>query len=315
MTESNSPDPTRPVAPLTPLTPATPGAPEAGPPLTAPEPEGVAFHERVVAGRGRSTATRVGVITGSALLVLVGVVAAMGASPSPSSIPASASARTRRPARAARPPPVVRPRQTRTRSSVSRGTAGALGKGFRGGFPGIGVGRHDITITAIDGSSLALGPRTAGHGASSHGHDDHHQSRRHDHPRRSGRRYDPVPPGASGRRHVQRDGHRGRAADGRRRDHRHRREHHHHHPARWHDPRPSTSTPTRPPCGSDSGSLSDLKVEAGIIAQGTQRSDGSLDAASIRSGFKDGPGRHGFPDGFGPDKDPAASPAPSSGAS
>ena len=89
MTESNSPDPTRPVAPLTPLT----GRPRPRPRSWAathgaPEPEGVAFHERVVAGRGRSTATRVGATTGSALLVLVGVVAAMGASPSPSSIPA-----------------------------------------------------------------------------------------------------------------------------------------------------------------------------------------------------------------------------------
>jgi Domain of unknown function (DUF5666) len=68
------------------------------------------------------------------------------------------------------------------------------------------------------------------------------------------------------------------------------------------------------------GSLSDLKVGAVIVAQGTQRSDGSLDADVVGSGpmggFKDGGGHHGFPDGLGgPDKDPAASPAPSSGAS
>jgi hypothetical protein len=60
------------------------------------------------------------------------------------------------------------------------------------------------------------------------------------------------------------------------------------------------------------GSLSDVKVGAVVVAEGTQRTDGSLDAAVVRSGqlkpFRGGPG-------FGRDHGPkpgAASPAPSS---
>ena len=61
------------------------------------------------------------------------------------------------------------------------------------------------------------------------------------------------------------------------------------------------------------GALSDIKVGSFIIAEGTQRSDGSLDAAAIHAGDRGikGPGfpggRH-LPDGQAPD----ASPAPSS---
>jgi Domain of unknown function (DUF5666) len=71
--------------------------------------------------------------------------------------------------------------------------------------------------------------------------------------------------------------------------------------------------------------LKDLAVDDVIIAQGTQRSDGSLDAASIAGGhlpsFDGGPGKFGFP-GF-PDwhgdkvpdgAAPSASPAPSTSA-
>src|SRR4051794_37717339 len=91
MTESNDTSPTQPVptSPLTPLTPASGSTSQDVGPITAPDP-GAAFQERVSPGHGRSTATRVGVITGSALLVLVGVAAAMGASPAPSTDPTSA---------------------------------------------------------------------------------------------------------------------------------------------------------------------------------------------------------------------------------
>ena len=88
MTESNDTSPTQPVptAPLTPLTPASmPIVQDLGP-ITAPKP-GIAFHERVTPGRGRSTATRVGVITRSPQLVQVGVAPAKGASPNPTSDP------------------------------------------------------------------------------------------------------------------------------------------------------------------------------------------------------------------------------------
>ena len=62
------------------------------------------------------------------------------------------------------------------------------------------------------------------------------------------------------------------------------------------------------------GSLSDLKVGSFVVAEGTQRADGSLDAAAIRAGeirF----GGPGFPGGHDDGKGPKASPAPSSGAS
>ena len=44
--------------------------------------------------------------------------------------------------------------------------------------------------------------------------------------------------------------------------------------------------------------LSDIKVDAFVIAQGTQRADGSLDAEAVHSGFGmgfgwGGDGRHG----------------------
>jgi hypothetical protein len=64
--------------------------------------------------------------------------------------------------------------------------------------------------------------------------------------------------------------------------------------------------------GGSSGSLSDIKVGSVVIAEGTQRSDGSLDAQAVRGGqmrpFGPGPG---FKGGRGP-KPGAASPAPSS---
>ncbi len=61
------------------------------------------------------------------------------------------------------------------------------------------------------------------------------------------------------------------------------------------------------------GALSDIKVGSFIVAEGTQRTDGSLDAAAIHAGDRGlkGPGfpggRH-LPDG----QDPNASPSPSS---
>ncbi len=72
-----------------------------------------------------------------------------------------------------------------------------------------------------------------------------------------------------------------------------------------------------------SGALSDLKVGTFIVAQGTQRADGSLDAAAINGGFDLSgglpgfQGKPGFPGGFGGhgDQKPDASPAPSSSAS
>jgi hypothetical protein len=64
--------------------------------------------------------------------------------------------------------------------------------------------------------------------------------------------------------------------------------------------------------------LSDIKVDAFIVAEGTQRSDGSLDAAAVRAGFggkivPNGPsfGKPGFPGGRRGTEGPKHSPAPS----
>jgi hypothetical protein len=66
------------------------------------------------------------------------------------------------------------------------------------------------------------------------------------------------------------------------------------------------------------GKLSDIKVDAFIVAEGTQRSDGSLDAAAVRAGFggkivPNGPsfGKPGFPGGRRGTEGPKHSPAPS----
>ena len=62
--------------------------------------------------------------------------------------------------------------------------------------------------------------------------------------------------------------------------------------------------------GDDTPALSDIKVGDVIIASGTQRTDGSLDAEGVAAG---GPGRGDWFGGHGPrgDKTPNASPAPS----
>jgi hypothetical protein len=57
------------------------------------------------------------------------------------------------------------------------------------------------------------------------------------------------------------------------------------------------------------GALSDVKVGSIVIAEGTQRADGSLDATRVGTGFERGPGKvRDHLNG----KDGAASPAPSS---
>jgi len=60
--------------------------------------------------------------------------------------------------------------------------------------------------------------------------------------------------------------------------------------------------------------LADIKVGMFLVAEGTQNSDGSLTATTVRAGDHDGPGGHGF--GHGPDGDhdgqhPNATAAPS----
>lgn len=310
MTGSNDINPTEPVAPLTP----TPVVPVAGP---VTEPEGAAFLERVTTGAGRSTATRVGVITGSALLVLVGVAAAMGASPSPSTDPTSAvgadpSAGASAPAPAASTDP-----GTKTQNGTQPGHMGGMGGfGMRGG-PGMGVGFRDITITAVDGSSLSVktddgwtrtitvtdtttitkGGATIAVGDLAVGDQIRFQQNRATDGTYTVTAIAVVLPTVAGQISAI-DGNtititqRGGTT------------------ATVH----VTGATTYRIAGA-AGSLSDLKVGAVIVAEGTQRADGSLDAATVGAGFDKG-GMHGpgFPDGDG-DHGPAASPAPSSGAS
>ena len=65
--------------------------------------------------------------------------------------------------------------------------------------------------------------------------------------------------------------------------------------------------------------LSDIKVGAFVMAEGTLRTDGSLDADVVGSGFHGGPGMgghgggpHGGPDNDADDAAPSASPSASS---
>ena len=53
--------------------------------------------------------------------------------------------------------------------------------------------------------------------------------------------------------------------------------------------------------GVTTATLSDIKVGNFVVAQGTLRTDGSLDAATVASGFHGGPGRGGHGHGMGPD--------------
>jgi hypothetical protein len=310
-TSDTDTSPSAPPAAVTPLTPAPQGT---GPrPLAAPE--GVEFQERVRPTRGRSTTTRVGVITGSALLVLVGVAAAMGASASPATESASSVGAD---------PTAVAPAATPDRNAGRPWRAGPMGvmpgMGFHDGTAGIGIGFHDITITAIDKPTISLATDdgwkrtitvtdattiTKG-GAAIAFTDlavgDKIQFRQE---RATDGTYTVtaiavVLPTIAGQ--IS-------AIDG------------------------TTITVTQPggttatihvdanttySLAGRAGSLSDLKVGSVVVAAGTQRSDGSLDAASIRGGFD--PNRFrgpGFPDGLGGghDQDQDASPAPSTSAS
>jgi hypothetical protein len=105
------------------------------------EPDQIEFHERVTATGGRpaarSMATRAGIVLGSAALVVIGAVAAMGASPAAPVSSGQASLLA-----AAAP-------------NADTDTVSPFANGFRGGMFGRG-GFHDITISAINGSSLSL---------------------------------------------------------------------------------------------------------------------------------------------------------------
>jgi hypothetical protein len=104
------------------------------------EPDQIEFHERVTATDGRSSArslpVRAGIVAGTAALLVIGAVAAMGASPSPSTTGSEGYLLG-----AVEPDAEIQ-------------VATPFANGFRGGFgPG---GFREITIAAITGSSLSL---------------------------------------------------------------------------------------------------------------------------------------------------------------
>jgi hypothetical protein len=61
------------------------------------------------------------------------------------------------------------------------------------------------------------------------------------------------------------------------------------------------STTTYQVEGVTSATLSDIKVGDFVVAQGELRTDGSLDASTVASGFRGGPGKGGHGHGMGPD--------------
>jgi hypothetical protein len=308
MTDQNSPGDTTettriPLAPLEPY-PMTP-------------PGGVAFAGPVERVEGRSIATRLGILAGSAVLLLVGVVAVMGASPAPATGagPSAAPDSTAVPGASAP-----------ANGKVPRGPLSAFGLPFGGGpdFGGLGgFGLGGITVTAVDGQNVSLktddgwtrtiavaadtkiakGGATIGVADLAVG--DHVRIAQ---TRASDGTYTVtaiivVLPSLAGQ--VS-------AIDG------------------------STLTITQPggttatihvdssttyQVNGAPGALSDIKVGSFIVAEGTQRADGSLDAAVVRSGFggRGGPGGPGFGPSFGGGRHgqgaPKGSPAPSSGAS
>jgi hypothetical protein len=300
------------------------------------EPGGVAFAGPV--GRSdsqsgaRTTARRVGILGGSAILLLVGVVAAMAASPAPSANTGADASSS--PGATVAPDASAAPDASSPAGGHDRGPlpvfglpfgpgAGSFGgPGF--GFGGFGLGQ--ITIKAIDGSNLTLKTDdgwtrtiavTSDTKITKAGKtitvDDLAVG---DHVRIAEDRASDgtytitaiivVLPSVAGQ--VS-------AIDG------------------------DTITITQPggtkatvhvsgsttyQVDGKAGKLSDIKVGAFVVAEGTQRSDGSLDAVAVRAGFggkivPGGPsfGKPGFPgyrhgaDGAAPKPSPSPSTSPS----
>ena len=267
----------------------------------------VEFHEKVETPIGRTRAARVGIVAGAAFLFVVGAVAAMGASPAPSTGTDPAA----NPAASAAPGSSTAPGATKPESD-RHGFGGPGGFGL-GGFGRFGA--RDITITAINGSDLSLktdddwtrtisvtSTTTITKGGATIAVSDlavgdqiaFAQDRATDGtytvtairvilPTTAGQVTAingntitvTQPGGTTATIHVDGD--------------------------------------TKYQVNGAAGALSDIKVGSFIVAEGTQRTDGSLDAAAIHAGDRGikGPGfpggRH-LPDG----QDPDASPAPSS---
>ena len=267
------------------------------------EPGQVEFHERIERPIGPGRLARSGIVLGAAVLFVVGAVAAMGASPSPAPSTTGAS-----PAPAASGDPGTAPKDG------DRGLRGLGGPGFGGpGFGRGGFGLGGITITAISGSNLSLktedgwtrtiavtsettitrAGKTITLGDLKIGDQIGFRQDRQTDGTYTITAINVILPSITGT-VTKVDG---STITVQRRD-------------------GTTATihvdgdTTYRIAGDDTPALSDIKVDDVIIASGTQRSDGSLDAEAVTAG---GPGRGDWFGGRGPhgDKIPNASPAPS----
>ena len=270
----------------------------------------VEFHEKVETPIGRTRAARVGIVAGAAFLFVVGAVAAMGASPAPSTGTDPAA----NPAASAAPGSSTAPGTTKPDGDRH----GFGGFGGPGGFGLGGFGRfgaRDITITAINGSDLALktddgwtrtisvtsttkitkGGATITVSDLAVGDQIAFAQERATDGTYTVTAIRVILPTTGGQ---------VTAING--------------NTITVTQPGGTTATihvdgDTKYQVNGAAGALSDIKVGSFIIAEGTQRTDGSLDAAAIHAGDRGikGPGfpggRH-LPDG----QDPDASPAPSS---
>ena len=275
----------------------------------------IEFHEHVRKPGGRSAAVRVAIVAGSALLFVVGAVAVMGASPSPATgaDPTTSSA----PDPSAAPAASGAPGATKP-DRVRPGFGGFGPGGFGpGGFGRIGF--NDITISTISGSDVSLktddgwtrtitvtstttitkGGATISIGDLAVGDQIRFAEDKAADGTYTVTAIGVVLPTIAGEvTAINGDTLTVTQAGGA--------------TATIHVGGSTTYT-----VDGAAGKLSDVKVGSFVIAQGTQRSDGSLDAAAVHigiggRGFK-GPGfpggGHGRPDGAN------ASPAPTSGAS
>lgn len=275
------------------------------------ETDAIAFREPVRPSSGRSAAVRVGIVAGSALLVIVGAVAAMGASPAPTvgadpTAPAASTA-----------PGTTKPGDTVPGwGGPMMGGAGMRGGGF-GDFGRMGSGK--ITITGITGSDIALKTDdgwtrtitvtsattiTKAGATIAVGDLAVDDQVRFSETKATDGSYTITAVAVV----LPQIGGEVTAIDGQ--------------TLTVTQPGGTTATihvdaATTYQVNGATGKLSDIKVGSFIVAEGTQRTDGSLDAADVHSGMggRGGvKGMPGFPGGHDRLTDPNASPAPSSSA-
>jgi hypothetical protein len=271
------------------------------------EPSGIEFHDRVPAPSGRSTGGRVAMVAGAIVLVAVGVAAVMGAS-APSATGADPSASVA-PAASPSAAASLEPRSTVPDRGAFPWTGGFALPGVPGRDGALGPGGfRGVTISAINGSDISLktvdgwtrtisvestttitkGGATITVGDLTVGDEIRFAQKK-----AADGSYDVtaivvVLPTVVGE---------VTAVDG--------------DTIKVTQPGGTTATihvdsNTTYRIDGASGSLSGVKVGAFIVAEGTQRTDGSLDAAAIRSGLRPSVRGHGGPGNVKP------SPAPSS---